>query len=445
MIDIWTNVLDYVKNKYSEGIYSQLFGEQTKVLSNKDGLITVLVPNNLAKERINRQYIDDLESFSTSLVSSPIRYKFISPQDVEETNRQTMNRDGMLDRNNTFSNYIVGPSNRFAYISAVKAATQPGQLAQTLYIFGGTGLGKTHLLHAIGNTFQDNNIGKKVIFVKASTYVEEYVFATRSIDKEVIAKFKENYRNADLLLIDDIQMISNAKVSQNEFFSLFDHLLVNNKQIVMTSDCPAHQLTELTSRLRSRFESAISADITAPDYQLRLDILKYKLQTELLSCMEIGDDVLGFIASNFTSNIRELEGALKKLVFYCQCLNLVPTIDVAKESLNAQLKNVKMVDNLNSTNYIKLQEAIAGFYQISVAQLIGTNRKREYIRARHLAMYMLKRNYDLPYKTIGRLFSDRDHSTVISAIENVEKEVARDPSLRETIELINHKMNTIAH
>ena len=327
----------------------------------------------------------------------------------------------------------------YAFRMAMKVADQPGAVANPFYLFGDVGLGKTHLMQAIGNYILDNDITKRILYVKADNFIEDFVSLLTV--KNNTEEFNNKYRDIDVLLVDDIQIMANATKTQMEFFKLFDFLYLNNKQIIITSDKPAHQLKNIMRRLTSRFEAGLSIDIQVPDLEHRINILKRKMVT-LDDQIEIDEEILTFIAQQFTANIRELEGALIRLVTYAQTFNQEITMDLLFEALGSLIKTKQTSDSLNENNYDKIQSVVADYFQITLEDLIGKKRHAKYTLPRHIAMYLIKSKYNIPYKTIGSLFNDRDHSTVLSACDKIEREIKFDKSLKFAIDTINKKLNS---
>lgn len=330
----------------------------------------------------------------------------------------------------------------FAFRMAMKVADQPGAVANPLYIFGDVGLGKTHLMQAIGNYALEEDINQKVLYVKADGFIEDFA---NLLKRQKMDDFNAKYRDIDILLVDDIQIMGGASKTQMEFFKLFDYLYQQNKQIVITSDKPASDLKNIMTRLTSRFEVGLSVDIQVPDLEHRIEILKRKLSTESSDINDIPNRVLEFIASSFVTNIRELEGALKRVLFYCLTNNLDLTIESANEALEPLLRTKRKSDSLNENNYDRIQSIVSDFYGISIEDLIGKKRHSRFILPRHIAMFLIKSKYNIPYKTIGTLFGDRDHSTVLAACEKIENELKQDLSLKMAVETINKKIDSFSH
>ncbi len=373
------------------------------------------------------------------LTTDNIKIKFILNSDIEEeTKKEVTNFDEMY-RNNlrttfNFATYVVGQSNMFAFRMAMKIAEQPAMVANPLYIFGSVGLGKTHLMQAIGNYVLDKDINKQVLYVKADQFIEDYT----NFCNDKMPEFKEKYRSLDVLLIDDIQLLELGKKSQWEFFAVFDLLFNENKQIVITSDRPANELN-IMDRLTSRFNAGLTVDISTPNLDHRVNILRRKVleTTELI----VDDNVLEYIASIFTNNIRELEGAFMRVLYFCTTCNIDITLENAQEALASLVKIKKVSNSHNENNFTKVQDLVASFYNITVDDLIGSKRQAGIVLARHIAMYILKNSYGLSYKKIGSLFSNRDHSTIISGCEKIESELKNNEELKLAYETILKKID----
>ncbi|VEU79942.1 chromosomal replication initiator protein DnaA [Haploplasma axanthum] len=443
---LWQKVLVELENTLEEETYQDIFEPIKSTHKYSNGNIFVLVQNDFVKNRINRFYLLKINDYAEKLHPEKVRFKFVTEEDLipEETltsperDLDKKYRSGNLNATYAFDNFVVGKSNMFPFRMAMKVADQPGMVANPLYIFGDVGLGKTHLMQAIGNYILDSNVNARVLYVKADTFIEDYATLVK---KEKMDDFYAKYRDIDVFLVDDIQILAGAKKSQMEFFKLFDYLYQQNKQLVITSDKPASELKDIMTRLTSRFEVGLSVDIQVPDQDHRVEILKRKLLNETSDLHDINNQVLEFIASSFVTNIRELEGALKRVLFYCLTNNLDLSIETAKEALEPLLKTKKTSNSLNENNYDKIQSLVSDFYGITVTDLIGKSRKSKYVLPRHIAMYLIKDSYNIPYATIGNLFGGRDHSTVLTACEKIENELKLDSSLKVAIETISKKLN----
>ncbi len=445
--ELWQQILHDLELTLAEDTYQELFEPIRSIHKYANGHIYMIAPNDFIKNRISRLFLTKINALANQYHDQTVRFKFVTESEMipEETlvgvehNLNLKYRPGDLNATYTFGNFVVGKSNMFAFRMSMKVADQPGAVANPLYIFGDVGLGKTHLMQAIGNYILDEDVNKKVLYVKADVFIEDFA---NLLKRERMDDFYAKYRETDVLLIDDIQILGGANRTQMEFFKLFDYLYQQNKQIVITSDKPASALKNIMTRLTSRFEVGLSVDIQVPDLDHRIEILKRKLASESSDIQDIPPKVLEFIASSFMTNIRELEGALKRVLFYCLTNNLDLTVESAHEALEPLLKTRRKSDSLNENNYDRIQSIVSDFYGITVEDLIGKKRHSKYILPRHIAMYLIKSRYNIPYKTIGTLFGDRDHSTVLAACEKIENEMKQDLSLKIAVETITKKIDS---
>ncbi len=441
---LWNDILEELEQIYTEEVYNEIFAPITSTHKYQNGLIFVIVPSLFIKNRISRIYATKINELAEKIYGQPIRFKFVVADELidDAPQERSLNlntyRPGNLNNAYSFDNFVVGKSNTFAFRMAMKVADQPGVVANPFYIFGDVGLGKTHLMQAIGNYILDNNVSQRVLYVKADGFIEDY---TTLLRKEKMDDFNTKYRDIDVLLVDDIQIMAKANQTQMEFFKLFDYLYLNNKQIIITSDKPASELKDIMTRLTTRFEAGLTVDIQVPDLDHRITILKRKLSS-FDPNNDVSDEVLEFIASSFVTNIREMEGALIRLLSYASACNLDIDLDVAYEALEPLLKTKKRSNSLNENNYDKIQSVVSDFYNISLQDLIGKKRHSKYTLPRHIAMFVIKNKYNIPYKTIGTLFSDRDHSTVLAACEKIENELKQDQNLRVAVDTILKKIET---
>lgn len=441
---LWNDILEELEQIYTEEVYNEIFAPITSTHKYQNGLIFVIVPSLFIKNRISRIYATKINELAEKIYGKPIRFKFVVADELidDAPQERSLNlntyRPGNLNNAYSFDNFVVGKSNTFAFRMAMKVADQPGVVANPFYIFGDVGLGKTHLMQAIGNYILDNNVSQRVLYVKADGFIEDY---TTLLRKEKMDDFNTKYRDIDVLLVDDIQIMAKANQTQMEFFKLFDYLYLNNKQIIITSDKPASELKDIMTRLTTRFEAGLTVDIQVPDLDHRITILKRKLSS-FDPNNDVSDEVLEFIASSFVTNIREMEGALIRLLSYASACNLDIDLDVAYEALEPLLKTKKRSNSLNENNYDKIQSVVSDFYNISLQDLIGKKRHSKYTLPRHIAMFVIKNKYNIPYKTIGTLFSDRDHSTVLAACEKIENELKQDQNLRVAVDTILKKIET---
>jgi len=427
--ELWNNVRTKLKNKLSEETFNNTFGDVKKVYKEENGNLYIIVPSVYIKSNINTVHYKNLSSIVDSLSDKKLRLKFVCEDEIKLTEEKPANKPTLfinnLNQNYTFESFVLGASNRAAYLAASRVAENPGSSFKTgfnpLYIFGGVGLGKTHLMQAIGNYIQDNNAESKILYIQAYDYYTEYSKASR--DKNWDA-FEDKYSNIDVLLIDDIQMLEGKKETQTQFFKLFNDMINNGKQVVITSDCPADKLNNFMDRLYTRFQDGDVENINQPDLQQRINILKRKAQEQTNKI--IPDNVISFIAETFPNNVRELQMALNRVINYSEFFNQDINIDMAKESLDVLIKTNK--DN-SDNDYQNCLSVIANWYNITVADILGASRAAKVVLPRQIAMYILKTKYKLTYTKIGSLLNGRDHSTIINGCSKIESDLNNNQEL----------------
>lgn len=445
---LWQTILSELEQTYDEDAFAEVFEPLQNIHHVNNNVISIVAPNEFIKNRIQRLYLSKIQDLALKNSGETLRFKFVLESELEpeydivtpDLDLENRYRLGNLNGSFRFDNFVVGKSNMFAFRMAMKVADQPGVVANPLYIFGDVGLGKTHLTQAIGNYILDNNPHANVLYVKADSFIEDFA---NLLKRQQMDDFHAKYRDIDVLLVDDIQIMGGATKTQMEFFKLFDILYQQNKQIVITSDKPASELKNIMSRLTSRFEVGLSVDIQVPDLDHRIEILKRKLSSETSHAEAMDREVLNFIASSFVTNIRELEGALKRVLFYALTNNIDINVEHAQEALEPLLKTRRKSNQLNENNYDRIQSVVSDFYGISIDDLIGKKRHSKYVIPRHIAMYLIKSNHNIPYKSIGSLFGDRDHSTVLTACEKIENELKQDKTLKLAVDTIIKKLNQI--
>ncbi len=445
---LWQTILSELEQTYDEDAFAEVFEPLQNIHHVNNNVIYIVTPNEFIKNRVQRLYLSKIQDLALKNSGETLRFKFVLESELEpeydivtpDLDLENRYRLGNLNGSFGFDNFVVGKSNMFAFRMAMKVADQPGVVANPLYIFGDVGLGKTHLTQAIGNYILDNNPHANVLYVKADSFIEDFA---NLLKRQQMDDFHAKYRDIDVLLVDDIQIMGGATKTQMEFFKLFDILYQQNKQIVITSDKPASELKNIMSRLTSRFEVGLSVDIQVPDLDHRIEILKRKLSSETSHAEAMDREVLNFIASSFVTNIRELEGALKRVLFYALTNNIDINVEHAQEALEPLLKTRRKSNQLNENNYDRIQSVVSDFYGISIDDLIGKKRHSKYVIPRHIAMYLIKSNHNIPYKSIGSLFGDRDHSTVLTACEKIENELKQDKTLKLAVDTIIKKLNQI--
>ena len=438
---IWSNVVnDFKSNNYIDDVSFSNFFSSTSIDSIKNNKIIVSCPNKLSSNILSSVYKDNILDSVLRVTGTNYDIIFISSEDLKKDKKGTILNDLIstndyfskckLNPNYTFDNFVQGICNEEAKKAAFFVATTPGKVFNPLYIQGNSGLGKTHLLNAIGNYIKSNHPELSVLYTSSTSFMEEYVNFARGNNTDLdLPSFIKKY---DCLLIDDIQQLSDKTKTLDFFFEIYQSFYNAHKQIVITSDRYQNSLNGIPDRLITRFLSGLTVSINPPDTKTSKEILKLKFKTYEETGLTIDDDVLDLIAENFQDSIRSLEGILLRLSFYCS-LTATSHIDLnlAYSALSGMLKN----NNKNNTlNENKIILAVADFYHISQSQITGKTKSATIVNARQIAIYLIRTLLDTPYKQIGSLFSNRDHSTIMHSCSKVEKMYTSDPQMKEVID-----------
>lgn len=398
----------YVENKYKTFLY-------------------VAVAEAMGEEYEIKIITEDEASRETAYVPPAKKMPAPVPVDDQKTN---------LNPKYTFDTFVIGSNNRFAHAASVAVAESPGKEYNPLFLYGGVGLGKTHLMHSVAHYILQKDPTKKVLYVTSEVFTNELIDSIRNGNNTSMTKFREKYRNIDVLMIDDVQFIIGKESTQEEFFHTFNALHSANKQIIISSDRPPKDMETLEARLQSRFEWGLIADISSPDYETRMAILRKK---EELDGYNIDDEVIRYIATNIKSNIRELEGALNKLVALSNLENREITISMAEEVL----KDIISPNSKREVTPQVILDVVAEHYGVSSNDIIGGKRNSEIVVPRQIVMYLCREITDTSYKAIGILLGNRDHSTIISGDNKVrDKLAAGDTSLKSNIDTIRKKLSS---
>lgn len=441
--ELWQSVLSQIQLNISPANFATWFAN-TKISSIDNNEAIVSVPNSFSKEWLEQKYHKDILKILKSLDENIKEIKYVvTPVNIkingspkrgarkEEPIEQMgfseleVSKDTNLNPKYTFDNFIIGPFNEIAYAAAMAIVEEPGKSYNPLFVYGEVGLGKTHLIQAIGNKIKQNDPSKKVKYIPAEKLISTIVNAIRG---QSVEELKKNLRDIDVLIVDDIQFIAGKDKTQEEFFHTFNSLYQKNKQIILSSDRHPNNIPAVTERLKSRFNGGMIADINIPDYETRMAILKQKTEEKNVS---ISADVLEYIANNIQKNVRELESAINRIIIYKKANNKNISLEDAKKLL----KNI-IVSPSKVTNYKKIVESITEFYDIPAGNMFFTSRKKEYARPRQIAMYLLKKELKMSYSEIGRKFGGKDHTTVIHACQLIEKEYDENEKIHQEIELI---------
>ena len=423
----------------------------TGVFKLENDYIYVIVSDVLSKVVIEKFNSRRMNEILNTIQSKKLGFKFITQ---EEANAEKQNETAKFasidtktfDRSNrklraefTFDNYVVGESNRLAFITATKVAESPYSILNPLYIFGDVGLGKTHLMMAIGHYILDRNINANVVYTSAQQFTEDYFVYTKK-DSKNIEFFYNKYRSADVLLVDDIQFLENKQGTQEEFFKVFDYLHENNKQIIITSDRMASEL-KLMSRLVSRFNWGMVVDIQAPNKDMRINILRRKLEFLISNPSDVPVECLEVIADNFSNNVRELEGALRRFITYCVSLNLPFTVENVYFTLKEILPKIKTKANKENDQIDALKKIICSYFQISEADLLSSSRKPNVVYARNLCFYIIREEFKAQYKKIGEIFNKKDHTSVMYGVDKIKSSLEVDSNTKKDIQYIKNKLS----
>jgi len=436
---LWQAVLGEIELTLSKASFTTWF-KNTFIDSYEDGRIIICVPNTFTQAWLQKKYYQEIITAFRNITKETIKdvsYKIESRRPVNNISAQVItalgqekklslpkqsgiNRFG-LNAYYTFANFIVGKGNELAYAACQAVATNPGRAYNPLFIYGGVGLGKTHLLQAIGNELCKKT--EKILYVTSEKFSNDYINEVRSGRAK---QLKEKYRNVDLLLVDDVQFMAGKDGTQEEFFHTFNELHQTNRQIVLTSDRPPKAIPALEKRLLSRFEWGMIADITAPDFETKIAILRNKCHEKNYP---LGDDIINYLAVNINSNIRELEGALTRLITYFEFNNLPATLEGTKNILASTLAEFRE-KNITNKNII---DAVSKFFDIEVKDLTGQSRKKELVFPRQITMYLLREELGASFPSIGHELGGRDHTTAIHACNKIIEDLKHNPKLKQQL------------
>ncbi|QUH25143.1 chromosomal replication initiator protein DnaA [Serpentinicella alkaliphila] len=428
---IWDKTLSLVKTELTEVSFSTWI-KTIEPISIDDNIVILKVHNDFNRDIITGRYSTLISNAIKQVTHKQYELKIIIPNEETAMHKEKVNRPAReqiqtknLNPKYTFDTFVIGNSNRFAHAASVAVAEQPAKAYNPLFIYGGVGLGKTHLMNAIGHYIMQNNANAKIAYVSSETFTNELINSIRD-DRNV--EFRNRYRNVDVLLVDDIQFIAGKESTQEEFFHTFNALHESNKQIIISSDRPPKEIPTLEDRLRSRFEWGLITDIQPPDIETRIAILRKKAQMEN---MDVPDEVMSFIASKIQANIRELEGALIRIVAYSSLANGEITVDIAREALKEIFSSKK-----RQINVPLIKEIVSKKFNIKIEDFNAKKRTRSIAFPRQIAMYLTRELTDLSLPKIGEEFGGRDHTTVIHAHEKISNDMKNDPYLKEKIEKI---------
>ncbi|NYB75448.1 chromosomal replication initiator protein DnaA [Sedimentibacter hydroxybenzoicus DSM 7310] len=438
--DLWNEVLEIVKEDTNQVSFNTWF-KPLKIVAYKNNTIYLETADDFLKNTLKKRHYNFLKNAFTYVLKKDTELIFTIPgeninkedkKNISVNNDETdvINTGRKLNPKYRFDNFIIGNSNRFAHAASLAVAEAPATAYNPLFLYGGVGLGKTHLMHAIGHYILDSNPDAYVLYVTSEKFTNDLI---NSIKDGTNEEFRNTYRKADVLLVDDIQFIAGKESTQEEFFHTFNALHEANKQIIVSSDNPPSEIPTLEDRLRSRFEWGLIADIQPPDYETRIAILRKKAEAENYN---VPDDVISYIAQNIQSNIRKLEGALIRIYAYASLTNKKEVnLELAQEALKHLISNNKKI----TINDIK--EVIANYYNISIEDLISKRKTKNIAYPRQIAMYIGRKLTDLSLPKLGEEFGGRDHSTVLHAYNKVEEDIENSQEVKKSVDDLISMLN----
>jgi chromosomal replication initiator protein len=447
LLEIWQATLSEVEKQMSKPSF-ETWVKTTRPVSLNNGILVISVPNDFTKDWLENRYSTLITKTLQDVCSNDYKIHFITPRingEEEESPAEKVNiprvnnftssvtNSSWLNPKYTFDTFVIGGSNRFAHAASLAVSEAPARAYNPLFIYGGVGLGKTHLMHAIGHFVMENTPSYRVVYISTEKFTNEFINAIR--DNKTL-DFRNKYRNVDILLVDDIQFLVGKEQTQEEFFHTFNALHENNKQIVISSDRPPKEIPTLEERLRSRFEWGLITDMQAPDLETRVAILRKKASLEKIA---ISNDVLLYIADKISTNIRELEGAFIRVIAYSSLTNLKITVSLTEEVL----KDIISRQNKNKIITIDIiQKETAQYFAIKQDDLKAKKRTRNVAFPRHIAMYLSRELTDASLPKIGEHFGGRDHTTVMHAHKKILSDLNNDSDLKHLIDQIVKKINT---
>jgi len=443
---VWAAALGEIQLSVTKPNFETWF-KDTTILSEEDGQYCVAVPNAFAREWLENKYRPQVRQALQHIVGRTVDVKFVTapaggaarsggagpkigipaaqlaaaPQTAPERREAAVS--AVLNPRYSFSTFVVGSNNRLAHAAALSVAERPGHSYNPLFVYGGSGLGKTHLMHAIGNAVMSRHPRKRVVYATSEKFTNEFINAIKS---QKMDEFRERYRRIDVLLIDDIQFIAGKESTQDEFFHTFNSIHEEGKQIVLSSDRPPKAIASLEQRLRSRFEWGLIADISPPDLETRIAILRAKAEAQ---SVPIPPPVIDYLAQRIVSNIRELEGALTRVVAHATLYAVPVTTEIAQQMLQHILQSSRR----QTLSPEKIVEIVARYYQVPVEQLRGKARDRQIVLPRQVAMYLMREETEAPLLRIGAALGGRDHSTVLHGCEKIEREMQESDDFRREL------------
>ncbi len=445
--NLWDNFLEKIKPRISSLSYDTWF-KNTKLVSLDNNVAKILVDSPLQKKSLQETWYQTISDVFSEITNTSFDFEFVFEDEVSINTNIPVENIGVplntpeksnLNPKYTFDSFITGDSNKFAYMAAVSVAENPGKTYNPLFLYGNSGLGKTHLMHAIGNFIIENS-NKKVLYVTSEQFISDFLNLNKKDETgtnfNYIDSFKNKYRGVDVLIIDDIQFLGGATQTQQEFFNTFNNLYDDNKQIIISSDRSPDDLKKLEDRLRTRFNWGLSVNIYPPDYEMRVQILRKKIIGQNMDGT-INDDVIAYIANNCESDVRQLEGALTRVIAYATMFN---TRDINLTLAIDALKDYLSKSSFTKNNIQKIQQVVSEYYNITVEDLKSKKRKASIAFPRQVAIYLCRTMTDESFPKIGIQFGGRDHSTVIHSVDKIDNEIKTNPQFKTIIDALKSKI-----
>lgn len=447
---LWNDTLLSFKETINGETFNEIFESSPEIYKTEHNVIYIIVQNPLSKYRIDKFYLTTLSEIASSINGEKVQIRTITKEEVSEKEKEKadirINAPSSMEKRGstrklrsefTFSNFEVGESNRLSWVWASKFAENENPPLNPLFIFGNVGIGKTHLIMAIGNYIIDNNPSANVVYTTAQEFCEDYFMAGKYSTYE---DFYNHYQSADVLLVDDIQFIEGKDKSQEEFFKLFEILHRQNKRIVVASDRPTTKLKKVADRLISRLNWGLTVDVLPPDKNLRISILKRKLTYLISNYEDVPLETLELIADFFPNNVRDLEGALNRFIMYCVSMEIPFTVENALIALEPLIpQNQKSFSK--SSEIDNLIDVLCSYYRITKDDICSNSRKQTVAYARQMAIYLIRTKYNVQFKEIGSVFGGRDHATIMYSFEKMEGLLKDDAMVRLDLENINKKLS----
>ena len=453
----WTEIIELLRIEHElSNVSFTTWIQPLKVYDVVDNTVFILVNMNASVEYIEKKYLLPLKVCIGEITGIEFEVVFISEDDEKlneiqnmaiESNQKkktkSVSEKAGLNPKYTFDTFVVGGNNNFAHAASLAVAESPGEVYNPLFLYGGVGLGKTHLMHSIAHFILNKNPKKRVLYVTSEIFTNDLIEALRygrtSGNESTMSKFRDKYRNIDVLLVDDIQFIIGKESTQEEFFHTFNHLHTSGKQIIISSDKPPKEIETLEARLRTRFEMGLIADISSPNYETRMAILQKKIELDNLEKYNISLEVLDYIATNVKTNIRELEGSLNKLIALYKLTNYNKPIDIPLAS--EALKDIISAENNREVTPELILDIVAEHFGVTITDLRSNKRNAEISNPRQIAMYLIRTMTDTPLKTVGIVLGGKDHSTIKHGVDKITADVKKDEVLANTINIIKKKIN----